>query len=217
MSLSDIIHPPQSWPQFVAQTYYDEEYFRKSAGGVTYARGGHYGYDNQDPDGDRELLAVGFGSIQHVDFGPYLGTRQFVLRFSDGTGYFYAHTFSRLSDGDKVVPGQHVGRMGNSSTAGIAVHLHHEYLKTWNNWYSPANAGPRLREMKAMAGVLSGDDKDFLRNAIELRLARLCERQNENLLKQMGDASDPVVNAILKQLADAYKLTGAEFRQEAGE
>lgn len=100
---------------------------------IQYARGKHKGWDLQS-HGDRDIFAVMPGTIRHVDFGRALGMWQFVLRASDGSGWFYAHCASRPANGAQVKAGQRIATMGNSGTT--AIHLHLELLSDWNDWYS---------------------------------------------------------------------------------
>lgn len=218
MALSDIICFPISWEQALDQTYSDEEYTRPKIPNTDkyYDRWndgcgcGHCGFDLQATRGDYNLQSTSYGTVKHVSWGSLLGTRQFVIRHEDNSGVFYAHTYSRLANGTVVYPGDYVGRMGNSGTS--KVHLHWEYLKTWNNWRTPANPGPRLRELKAQMGALSDKDLDKIRNIIEYRFGMLGEWQKAALLAQMNDSPDPIVNALLKQTSDAWGVVGKKFK-----
>lgn len=161
-----IVHPPIRWKKFLEQSCLDEEYLRKSAAGVTYARGKHGGFDFQDKRGG-QLLAVCSGVVRHVNFGGALGKSQFVIRRADGSGAFYAHTLTRPPAGTRVKPGDLVAEMGDSSTYSIGVHLHFETLKTWDKWRSTYNCGPDLRLLQEVQNMFTEDELKFLKNLVK--------------------------------------------------
>ncbi|HEX9776230.1 MAG TPA: M23 family metallopeptidase [Actinomycetota bacterium] len=164
----EIVHPPIRPAQFVRQTCLDEEFLRPRAGGVTYVRGKHGGFDFQDA-ARAPIYAVCDGTVKHVDFGAALGTSQFVIRCRDGSGAFYAHTFTRPKDGVRVKAGDVVAEMGNSSSFPIGVHLHFETLADWSNWRTSVyNAGKELRQLREVYTMFTADEVKFLKNLVKI-------------------------------------------------
>lgn len=143
--------PPLRLDLFLEQACLDEEWERRSAAGVTYARGAHKGYDFQGDDRDegRILFATNPGRVEIVDFGAALGVQTCLRTPGDTSAAFYAHQLKRLvRDGELVEEGEPIGIMGNTSSYNIGVHLHFETLERWWDWHSSYNPGARLRAMK---------------------------------------------------------------------
>ena len=108
----------------------------------------HTGVDLPAPVGTT-VVAARPGLTKHVDFGPAFGTKQLAVLNDDGTEDFYAHMSDRVRANKRVVAGEKVGEVGNSSKFTIGFHLHFERHNTHAaNWGCSivVNPGPSLRD-----------------------------------------------------------------------
>jgi len=119
------------------------KYFYAECGGVTTTR--HAGNDVHGRYGDR-LVAAYPGVVRWVDLGSALGEHQFMVVNSNGYGFYYAHTQSRLKDKTKVTAGQLVAKLGDEG--GVPPHLHFAIFRDWQDPRHTA-LDPRPALMKA--------------------------------------------------------------------
>lgn len=167
------------------------EFRDPSNSGVHYVRGYHGGWDFP-PRGMYRLLAPIQGTVRHVDFGPALGDHQFVVVAPDGSGWFFAHASYRVADGTRVKAGQLVGTMGNESCYDLAVHLHWECLRDWNNWYSCADVSARLSTFWEEERPLTEQQI----NGIYAKLAEIEERLKARVDLRAKTVCQTIVHAL---------------------
>ena len=171
-----LLHPPIDIDAFLEEVFRDSEYTRRSAGGVTYARGRHAGYDMQRRGHPDALYAVRDGIIRTRSFGPAFGL-QMTLVLPNGYGWFYAHCQTILRDGTHVRAGQKIGRMG--TTGGVQEHLHFEGRRDWREWTTAENIGDDLRDLQRLlrAGEKPWVEEDWFDMATKAELEEIVQRE----------------------------------------
>jgi len=102
----------------------------------------HLGIDVADDRGT-PIRAMADGVVVHVGWDPFMRGDDrawtVVIRHGNGVRTFYAHLQKRViygaAEGDRVVKGQKIGRMGNTGMS-TGVHLHFAVIED-HEWVNP--------------------------------------------------------------------------------